>query len=544
MSQVPQPRLKLIQGQRVLREHEIPADGELIVGRTQQCAVVIADPSVSRMHARIFTDPSGVYLEDLGSSNGTYVENENIDTTVKLRDGQLIRVGQKASTQPILILFEDPRERLLKEMGLASETVQEPEKAAGEPQEPPPAAGPPEVPAPPDEVPGDGGPVDPNAEAAEGQEQEGEEPVGNRPPGALALLKNPLVIAGAVISVVVFAVLVIWLRSFLQPASTIWRSIQLNPPEVSAGTELTLQSPDIYPNEKLTVFLAGEEIEDFSVTPGRLTVEIPGLAESQAGRFSLPFKVRLGDLDLVQATLTYQVLPTITSVSPPEALVGETLVVEGSGFVADRSQVEAWLGDHAATVVSATPSRLEIRVPVLVRQGTVVAPVRVQVQQWDTMAASPVLISPKLAAPLDFSFRAGFVTERGFWEVRHPLGLAFLLQRPSAPTPEPSPDIQEILDGLEALFEAAAMDPTLTVQTRIGGGRYRLQSTGGSRSSATTVASWTEEDLALTAAEGRADVTPDMLCYWMAGVWNHFLDAFARESSRKSRAAAQPTCRF
>ena len=73
---------------------EHPVDGELILGREHGSAdLVIDDPGVSRRHARVVTDAGGVIVEDLGSSNGTYVNGERIETA-RLTSGDRLQVGR------------------------------------------------------------------------------------------------------------------------------------------------------------------------------------------------------------------------------------------------------------------------------------------------------------------------------------------------------------------------------------------------------------------------------------------------------------------
>jgi hypothetical protein len=68
--------------------------GESIVGRSRMAQVHINESTVSRQHARILTSPLGeVTIEDLGSSNGTYVNNEKIEGRRKLADGDRVHVG-------------------------------------------------------------------------------------------------------------------------------------------------------------------------------------------------------------------------------------------------------------------------------------------------------------------------------------------------------------------------------------------------------------------------------------------------------------------
>jgi FHA domain len=73
---------------------EHPVDGELILGREQSSAdLVIPDPGVSRRHARILQQNGGVIVEDLGSSNGTYVNGERISGPVELAAGDEVQLG-------------------------------------------------------------------------------------------------------------------------------------------------------------------------------------------------------------------------------------------------------------------------------------------------------------------------------------------------------------------------------------------------------------------------------------------------------------------
>src|SRR5690242_3907561 len=52
--------------------------GAITLGRTEAADVVIADDSLSRKHARLLWADEGVWLEDLGSTNGTYVGGRKV----------------------------------------------------------------------------------------------------------------------------------------------------------------------------------------------------------------------------------------------------------------------------------------------------------------------------------------------------------------------------------------------------------------------------------------------------------------------------------
>ena len=89
---MPESSLVIHEGPGAGSEH--PVDGELILGREQGSAdLVIDDPGVSRRHARVIPDNGGVVVEDLGSSNGTYVNGERISGPVELGAGDEVQVG-------------------------------------------------------------------------------------------------------------------------------------------------------------------------------------------------------------------------------------------------------------------------------------------------------------------------------------------------------------------------------------------------------------------------------------------------------------------
>jgi pSer/pThr/pTyr-binding forkhead associated (FHA) protein len=65
------------------------------VGRSTQNVVAIeGDEFASARHARIEPRRDGVWVNDLGSTNGTYVNGVRIDRQRKLVDGDLVRTGE------------------------------------------------------------------------------------------------------------------------------------------------------------------------------------------------------------------------------------------------------------------------------------------------------------------------------------------------------------------------------------------------------------------------------------------------------------------
>jgi len=78
------------------RRGEVHAiDRELTVGRGAGCAIVLGDDTyVSQLHARLFQQNGEGYVEDLGSTNGTYVNGKPITGATRLRRGDQVQFGQ------------------------------------------------------------------------------------------------------------------------------------------------------------------------------------------------------------------------------------------------------------------------------------------------------------------------------------------------------------------------------------------------------------------------------------------------------------------
>ncbi len=57
---------------------------EILIGRSNDCDIVINDQAVSRHHAKVFMDKDKVYVQDLQSSNGIFINNQKIRGTALL----------------------------------------------------------------------------------------------------------------------------------------------------------------------------------------------------------------------------------------------------------------------------------------------------------------------------------------------------------------------------------------------------------------------------------------------------------------------------
>lgn len=67
--------------------------GSFEVGRGEGCQIRDPSPGLSRRHCRVEVGPDGLAVDDLGSRNGTYVNETRIDRLTPLKVGDVIRVG-------------------------------------------------------------------------------------------------------------------------------------------------------------------------------------------------------------------------------------------------------------------------------------------------------------------------------------------------------------------------------------------------------------------------------------------------------------------
>jgi len=66
---------------------------KLLIGRAEECDVRPLSEEVSRRHCAVHVGPTDVWVEDLGSRNGTFVNGVRIKEKTKVATGDLIRVG-------------------------------------------------------------------------------------------------------------------------------------------------------------------------------------------------------------------------------------------------------------------------------------------------------------------------------------------------------------------------------------------------------------------------------------------------------------------
>ena len=67
---------------------------ELTVGRAGGCQITLDDTFVSQLHARVFRRDGQLWVEDLGSTNGTFLNRKKISAPVSMRKGDRLQIGK------------------------------------------------------------------------------------------------------------------------------------------------------------------------------------------------------------------------------------------------------------------------------------------------------------------------------------------------------------------------------------------------------------------------------------------------------------------
>lgn len=76
-----------------LRGRTFPLAEELTVGRAAGCQVTLDDTYASQIHARVFAREGQLFVEDLGSTNGTYLNRRKVQGPQVMRRGDRLQVG-------------------------------------------------------------------------------------------------------------------------------------------------------------------------------------------------------------------------------------------------------------------------------------------------------------------------------------------------------------------------------------------------------------------------------------------------------------------
>ena len=84
--------LRFISGKYQGGEYPLPSEKEIVIGRGGELDIVLVEDMVSRKHAKLTTQQGKIVIQDLGSTNGTFVNGEKIKRA-RLKEGDRVLIG-------------------------------------------------------------------------------------------------------------------------------------------------------------------------------------------------------------------------------------------------------------------------------------------------------------------------------------------------------------------------------------------------------------------------------------------------------------------
>jgi hypothetical protein len=104
-------RLLIFTGKLKGKALAMPPEGKIVLGRSQQAHITIPDGNLSRAHCAVVAAGNGYRVEDLKSTNGTFVNGKQIDQ-VLLRDGDRIVIGETEMEFRVQERFDDTETKM------------------------------------------------------------------------------------------------------------------------------------------------------------------------------------------------------------------------------------------------------------------------------------------------------------------------------------------------------------------------------------------------------------------------------------------------
>jgi pSer/pThr/pTyr-binding forkhead associated (FHA) protein len=121
--------LKFISGKYQGGEYPLLPDKEVVIGRSSELDMVLVEDMVSRKHAVISAQQGAFYIQDLGSTNGTFVNGEKVKKT-RLKEGDRILIG----TSILKLVAQDKPLGDTSDAAIKANLERAAQKAAAQPQ--------------------------------------------------------------------------------------------------------------------------------------------------------------------------------------------------------------------------------------------------------------------------------------------------------------------------------------------------------------------------------------------------------------------------
>ena len=88
------PTTLVVHAPEARRPRTFRLSGALEIGRADACQVRLEDTYASQHHARLSARDGSWFVEDLGSTNGTYLNDRRVQAPQEVRSGDVVRIGK------------------------------------------------------------------------------------------------------------------------------------------------------------------------------------------------------------------------------------------------------------------------------------------------------------------------------------------------------------------------------------------------------------------------------------------------------------------
>jgi pSer/pThr/pTyr-binding forkhead associated (FHA) protein len=86
------PKISVLYPEMDKQIAQVPETG-LLIGRGTACGLQLTDEFVSAKHCRVFLENENLFIEDFGSTNGTFIDGTEVQKKSLLKTGQNIQLG-------------------------------------------------------------------------------------------------------------------------------------------------------------------------------------------------------------------------------------------------------------------------------------------------------------------------------------------------------------------------------------------------------------------------------------------------------------------
>ena len=493
--EVMQPFIVIYKGKEELKVYKFIKDiEEITLGRDPECDLLINHTTVSRKHAKIKRDWAGFSIIDLSSTNGVFVNDVKITYNERIKDGDILRLGQSQELDPIYLIFKDPKALFISKMK---------EQAAKESKGP--------------------------SVAPLTQAYPVEDKIYVKVPVKKSAFEKMLPYF-AIVAILVIAGIFMY-HTLILPGKQVPEIIATNPNMVNVGDEFIMQGTNfartnlstmLYVNKRLTPII------ESSTT--RIKAKMTGDPLQSAGIAKIPIQVQVGEKLSNVKEIQVVFSPVITAISSPKARGGEKVKIIGENFDKSLDTIKIWIASQSLKATKASNKVIEFEVPYIESNEEVVSNLYIEVNGYKSNALK-FIVTRTIKDFYTVSFRTEKVKEQGaesfliktdickVFQVTNKGSFGSIEARASA--------ILSVLDEIPPLAEKELKIDIITEESP-GGATLTYRAYSSSRQIVSKqIMEISVEDAAYYSTLLTMQLTPTDISNWLAAALNDMINLFA-----------------